>query len=52
MRYRYVAMRDGKSVKGALEVPHKPTKYKGKDEQSPTGRQNGSYLALAMNCPI
>lgn len=51
MRYRYVATRQENVAFGAVETPHRPTKYKGKDEQSPTGRQNGSYLALA-NCPI
>ncbi len=52
MRYRYVAMQEENVASSAVETPHEPTKYKDKDEQSPTGRQNGSYLALAMHCPI
>ena len=51
MRYRHVATRQENVANGAVETPHRPTKYKDKDEQSPTGRQIGSYLALA-NCPI
>jgi len=52
MRYRYVATREREWDAGVrLNCRTNRRNTKTKDEQSPAGRQNGSYLALAMKLP-